>query len=452
MNCKRVMGVVVAVVIIGSTGLCSAGEQRAALGEPPPGTKAWVVGDVLVNTDLSSHVNPSMTSAPNGDLYVAAEVLSTHNLRVYKSTDGGASWEFLVGLDSVLDLRNPSIAYGEHSGGESWVYVAYEQVKTKDDSRTVKVLRIGSDGNDLSISSIDGPFAMNSVDDQIHPQIITDVVEYGDFYIVYLTYSKFVIDGYPAFFSRSQDRGGSWTSPLNVSGAAPLNSQPNRPEIASGSSAGLFIAFVKPGWNGTADTKQVWVARSVNAGFSFSPPQQVTSERENLFHPSIAVASETNTVVVAYTVDYVHDMDVAYMYTTDAGTAWNLGGFLPFTTDHESSVDLAFSHTSGRFHAAYTHEPVAGGSGKILHTQADAASLSQWSAAAPINKGDTVSGFSFYPRPTIATVPGMPAEGDAAVAWTDFRGTSYGVYFATVAIFADGFESGDITAWSSSFP
>ena len=51
---------------------------------------------------------------------------------------------------------------------------------------------------------------------------------------------------------------------------------------------------------------------------------------------------------------------------------------------------------------------------------------------------------------TIAVLPGLPSGGEAAIAWTDWRGTFYDVYFGTAAIFAEGFESGDASAWSSS--
>jgi len=439
------------VAFICSTGLCLAGENRIVLKGPSPGTKAFVVGDVLVTDPANNSVKPSMTSAPNGDLYVAVEDLDSDWLQVYRSTDGGSSWARFVGFGSLENARNPSVAYGEHTGGEKWLYVAYEWVAADDDSRWVTVFRVAPDGSNPTFSNIDGPYLMNGVDDQVHPQIITDFASRGDSYNVYVTYPTFSLDGYPVYFSRSLDRGDTWEPPLEVSGASLFTGWSTRPEIAYGNPAGLYVTFVKPGWNGATNTNQIWLTRSTDAGASFSPPVQITSHVQNVYHPSVAVADGTDTLLVAYTVDWGSDTDVEVLVSTNGGTVWTPGD-LPWTFDHESSVDLAVSNLSGRFHAAYKHETFVGLTDTVWYSQASIAAPGDWSPAAKINQGDTAASISSYPRPTIAVVPGLPAGGDAAVAWTDFRNPSSGVYFATVAVFADDFESGNTTAWSSTVP
>jgi len=156
-------------------------------------------------------------------------------------------------------------------------------------------------------------------------------------------------------------------------------------------------------------------------------------------------------VVVAFTFDIGSDMDVAFISSTDGGTTWDpVTRLLPWTFDHESSVDLTVSNSNGHFHAAYKHEATAGGSDVIWYTQASTADPTGWSPAQPINEGEFASGFTYYPRPTIAVMQGLPSGAEAAIAWTDWRGALYDVYFGTAAIFADGFESGDASAWSSS--
>ena len=290
MNRRVVLACFFSVVYFCSTSLCLAGEDLVLFGEPSPGTKEWVVGDVLVTDHTNNDVKPSMTSAPNGDLYVAVEDLASNWLRVYKSTNGGSSWGWFAGFVGANNARNPSVAYGERSSGESWVYVAYEEVNAEDGSRRVMVFRFDSDGTNPGFTAIDGPFIMNSIDDQVHPQIITDFASWGDQYHVYVTYPKFSLDGYPIFMSRSLNRGDSWTTPLDVTGASLFTGWSARPEIAYGDPAGLFITFVKPGWNGTSNSNQIWVTRSTDSGASFSPPLQVTSGSANVFHPSIAVA------------------------------------------------------------------------------------------------------------------------------------------------------------------
>jgi len=430
---------------------CLAGEDWFMPGEPStPMVKSWPAGDVRVTDPTIAEVKPSMTSAPNGDLYTVVEELAEQWIRLYRSTDGGDTWVLIGGYASGDDSRNPSVAYGEHTNGEKWVYIAYEEVDATGVNRRVRVVRVDENGAVPTWTTIDGPYMMNSTSDEVHPQIITDFVDWGDLYYVYVTYATFSIDGYPIKSSRSQDRGTTWSTPLDVTGSSQLTAWPARPEIAYGSS-GLFITFVKPGWTGGSWSNQIWVSKSTSAGSSFAAPVQLTTTTNNVFHPAVAVAHGVNSVVVAFTIDLGSDMDAAFISSTDGGTTWDpVVRLLPWTFDHESSVDLTVSNSNGHFHAAYKHEATGGGSDKIWYTQASTADPASWSPVVPINEGETASGISFYPRPTIAVMPGLPSKGEAAIAWTDWRGTFYDAYFGTAAIFVDGFESGDASVWSSS--
>jgi hypothetical protein len=451
MNRRVLIEMAVGIACLGLAGPGQAGERRVVLEQPSQATKLFGTGDVLVTHPAMNAVRPSMTSAPNGDLFVAVDDRDSDWLHVYRSTDGGRSWANFAGFSTPgFDVRNPSIAYGEHSGGEEWVYVAYELVNSIDDYRTMEVFRVDPDGVDYRWVAVEGPYLMNAIDDEVHPQIITDLVDWGDQYFVYLTYPVFDIDGYPVHFSRSVDRGESWSAPLDVRGTSPLTGWSTRPEIAYGKTAGLFITFVKPGSNGASVSNQIWVARSANFGASFSTPVQVTEDTPNVFHSSIAVTHGTNTVLVVFTRDWGgSDLDVAYKYSTDTGATWPWGGDLAWTPDHESSVDLAVSDSDDSFHVAYHREAVAGGARKVWYARTSAAAPGSWTSPEAINDGDTASGIADYPRPAIALIR---PEGEPAIAWTDSRGLTDGVYFDTLEIFSDGFESGDTTQWSASVP
>jgi hypothetical protein len=376
--------------------------------------------------------------------------LDSKYIRLYRSTDGGQTWQLVISFATWDDSRNPSIAYGEHSIGNKWVYVAYEGVRTADDNRRVMVFRIKPDGSSWSWVIIDGPFMMNGVGDQVYPQIITDLLDYGDDYYVHVTYAAFGINYYPVFYSRSTNGGVDWSAPSNVTGGSENTTWATRPEIAFGT-PGLLITFVKPGWNGDSHTNQIWVTKSTTDGDSFTAPVQLTSTPWNVFHPSVAAAHGVNSAVIAYTVVWAFDMDVAYMASIDGGANWSGQVSLPWTFDHESSVDLTVSNSNGNFHAAYAHEATAGGSNNIWYTSASTATPTAWSSAQQIVEGDTASGRCCYPRPTITAIPDKPPGADAAIAWTDFRNLPYRVYFES-PIFADGFESGNTSAWSSTVP
>ncbi len=451
MSCRAILSWFFGVVFCCLTGPCLAGEVRVLHGEPSPGTKNWMPGDVLVTGGVLNEVKPSITSAPNGDLYMAVEELDSGYIRLYRSTDDGHTWGWVFAFASGDDTRNPSVAYGEHSNGEKWVYVAYEQVTTADDTRLVRVIRYNPITVAWDSQTIDGPFIMSGAADQVHPQIITDHVDWGDDYYPYVTYAKFAIDYYPVFCSRSTDRGVAWSTPLNVTGGSENTSWPARPEIAYGFS-GLFITFVKPGWTGSSWSNQIWVTESSDYGFSFTTPFQLTTTSNNVFHPVVAAAHGVGTLVVAFTMDFGADTDVTFTSSTDGGTTWGSVDILPWTFDYESSVDLAVSNSGGYFHAAYKHDDMA--VDEIWYSSATVAAPTVWSSAVVVNEGNTAS--AGFPRPTIAVNPAMSSDEEAAIAWTDWRQPypPYDVYFdsAGLAFFADGFESGDVTAWSTSVP
>lgn len=441
------------IVFFCSTSLCSADEERSMLMEPSPeAAKNWAPGNTLVTDPAVHEAKPSMTSAPNGDLYVAVEETASEWISLYRSTNGGDTWSALGAFASGDDTRNPAIAYGEHSNGEKWLYVAYEQVTTATGNRFVRVFRMSLVGSPPTFTTVDGPFIMASAGDEVHPQITTDFPTYGDLHYVYLTYAKFAIDYYPVYSARTTDRGATWSTPLNVTGGSENTGWAARPDIAYGTS-GLFIAFVKPGWDGSAFGNQIWVTKSTNFGSSYSTPIQITTFSQDVWHPSVAAAYGNDSVVVAFTYDYGVDTDVFYTYSTNGGSSWSSPSTYPsWTFDHESHVDLeASTRNGGYFHAAYHHELVAGGSNATWYSQANTTAPGTWSSALQINEAATVSGLGFYPKPTVAVMPGVPIAAEAAIAWSDYSGF-YDAYFDTVALFADGFASGDTSVWSSTVP
>lgn len=428
-------------------------ETRVILGNGSPPTKDWVDGDVLITDPNYSEVKPSITSSPNGDLFAAVEDLNTSFIRVYSSSNGGKTWSRFLSFVSGGESRNPSIAYGEHSSGDKRLYVAYESVVTADDTRRVMVFRFKPDGSDWTATTIDGPFIMNGAADQVYPRIKSDWVTFGDEYFLYLTYAKYAIDYYPVFFSRTIDRGVTWTDPTNVTGGSENTAWATRPDIAFGTS-GLFIAFVKPGWDGAAWMDQIWVTESNNYGGAFSTPIQVTATSRYSIRPAVAAARGSTSIVVAFTEDF-GDLDIRYATSTDGGSNWVYQGGLPgFTLDHETAADLAVSDSGGVFHLAYHHELVAGGENQVWHSSTSIAAPTAWTSPEVINEGNSASGIGLYPRPSVTTNPIMPVAEEAAISWTDFRGTFYDAYFDSAGrpIFTDGFESGDTTAWSSTTP
>jgi hypothetical protein len=253
----------------------------------------------------------------------------------------------------------------------------------------------------------------------IYPRICTDNLIYDVFY-VYLTYSAYAIDYYAAMFTRSLDYGETYAEPQNITGAAETSSFVTRPDIAYGT-AGLFVAFEKLGWSGSAWATQVWVARSTNYGSSWNTPVQLTTSDDGAWHPSVAAAVGVSTVMVAYTLSVCDQTDIFCAYSTNGGTSYAPSSPLPREWDNEKSVALTVSDSGGRYHAAWWCAY------DILYSYTDATSPLPWAKATLVNEANWAS--SVYSRPAICVNPTAPLVEEPRVAWTDYRGTHYDIYF-----------------------
>lgn len=409
----------------------------------------WATDDVLITDPAVTEVKPSIASAPNGDLFVVVDNEDVDaRMDLYRSTDGGNNWSHLFWFASNPQSRNPAITYAEDSAGERWLFVAYEVV-TSDIERRARMFRIDPDNTgEFNFITIKDAIPWTVPLYQLHPQIATDNIQFSITYYLYVTYAIPTIDHSPVYYSRTTDRGLNWSTPVNVTGGSENTSWQTRPEIAYGT-AGLFIAFVKPGYNGNSWTNQIWAIRSTDYGGSWDTPQQLTDSSTRRFHPAVAATNGGNEVVVAYSSDYTTDTDAAYVASTDGGLTWTSSSVLPWTFDNEGFVDLVVSRSSpGRFHAVYLHE------NDIWYAWASTSTPTAWSSTHTVNTGSNASGVDFYPRPTVTVNPTMSLSQEAAISWSDWRGSTYDAYFngpTAVAglIFADGFESGNTTAWTS---
>ena len=424
-------------------------EEGSAENESP--SLKWLGADDVLVTDPSVlSIQPSMASAPNGDLFVAVDIYATNSIEVFDSTDGGKSWSSLFWISDGSDSRHPSVAYAEGPGDEKWIYVAYEKVNA-DDTREVWVARIHRTVGGLlwGRAKVGGPWSMGSTSEHIQPRITTDYLEFGTAHFVYVTYA--VKDGskYPIHFSRSLDRGLTWSTPADVAGGSVATTWLPRPDIAYGK-AGLFVAFVKPGWTGSTIANQVWIARSADAGFSWLSPDQLTTSEDNQYHPAVAAAHDRNSVLVVYTRDYLIDSDLNCAFSTDGGGTWFTSGVL-VSGDDEQFADVEASPDldgPGWFHVAY-HRTIDASPG-IWYTRSATSDPSGWISPSHTRVDESGAISSGFPRPAIAVDPTMSATAAACVTWTDVRTGTYGAFFAREwPIFTDGFESGNTSLWSA---
>jgi hypothetical protein len=342
----------------------------------------------------------------------------------------------------------------------------YELV-TSDMVRSLRAYPIDVDDpqNSLLFVGIDDNISWTNTGTELHPQITCDFPDFTSGVYFYVTYAKPSIDYYPVFFSRSTDQGETWTAPLNITGGSENTSAESRPEIAySAHRNDVYVAFTKPGWAGSEWTQQVWVTDNTSWGGSGSwlPPVQVTTEyAADHLDPSVAAAWDSDTVMVMCTYVFADETDVTFSYSTDGGTAWSSELSMPgWTFEYEDSVDLAVSQAaSGRFHAVYRHDdPAIGSGGDIWYSWAEVSNPAGWSSPLDVDEGTITSGLSFYPRPAICVDLSQAPEDEAALAWTTYTPGYRALFDSAILggvsdlIFADGFESGNVSMWSSSTP
>ena len=381
--------------------------------------------DVLVGDPTFDEVEPATHKAPDGTLFIAVEQYGDYDgwVRVYRSTDGGRSWAWLVSFRAGAESRNPSIAYAERASGEKWVFLAFEATMS-DSTKRIVVVRFNPDDTGM-YTFVNVASGITGTPD-IYPRVCTDNLIY-DYYFIYVTYAVYGIDYYPVMFASSQDFGLTYSVPQDITGGSESSSFVPRPDIAYGT-AGMFVAFEKPGWSGSAWETEVWVTRSRDYGGTWNTPMQLTTAEGGAWQPSIAAAVDVSTVMVAYTRYFASQTDVYCAYSTAGGDSYSAEAPLPRTFDNEKSVALSVSDSGGRYHAVFWRAY------DVEYTYTDATSPLPWAPTTTVNEANWAS--STYSRPAICVNPTKPLGQEACVAWTDYRGTYYDVYFD--AGFLDG--------------
>lgn len=393
------------------------GDTEALLGTADEAGPVRWLGDILVTDSTMSRVEPAMTSTPDGVLFIAVESYGAMDgwVTVYRSIDGGAHWQVRIHFKTGVTARNPALTYAERASGEKWLFLVYEATLA-DGTKSIMAIRFDPDTLDWTpTTAVSGLTAAPD----IHPAVCTDNLIYDVFY-VYIAYTVNAIDNFPVMFVRSLDYGLTYSTPQNITGGSEASSHVARPDIAYGT-AGLFVVFEKPGWTGSTWATQVWLAKSSNFGGTWATPVQLTSNTQGATRPAVVAAIGSPTILAAYTYAYTSDTDVHYSYSTDGGSSFSADQTMPWTWDNEDAVALCASTSAGRFHGAFWRDY------DIVYTWADVATPNVWATATVLNEANWASGTNR--RPAICVDPTRAITDQACVAWTDYRGPLYDIYF-----------------------
>lgn len=389
------------------------------IGNPLGDVEDFWGDDVRITESIWDHAHPSLTATPNGNLFVAVEKLTTGWIAVYRSLDGGQTWNspfaFLHG-DRVV---NPSIHYVE--GGDDWIVVAY--TSHYGDNKLVGTLRLDpADPENYSFLSIEADITGT---EEIHPHICSDNIDYGGYYL-YAVYSLDLGDYFAVMFSRSLDYGDTWETPQNITDGSENSGWLGRPHLAYSDDV-VHVAFEKPGWNGDGWTTQVWTTKSDNYGSpgTWTDAIQLTDVDPSAYHPTIVAEHDGDHVVVGFVREYASDTDVQFVYSTNDGDSFSSLYSLPWTFGDEYAVDLAVSESQGRYHAVYQRNTDT--ETQVLYCWAPSDDPVNWSATRVVN--DTGTASATYPGVAVCSDPTVAPAQQAGVAWTDYRSTYYDVYF-----------------------
>ncbi len=415
-------------------------------GDDPGSLPEGYAQDVKVSPAFPDDVErfPDMASDSAGNLYLAWQddetAGTTDYIAVYKSTNGGASWTYINSItNATATLETPSIAVGEGTQGNT-LLVAY----VVDDGVADRYLEVAT----APLSG--GSFTAHAVTsytnwDYFNPVIETDSHHYSLWY-AFVVAEAMVLDvttNRNVQITRSIDGGVTWDDTDILWGNTDALTWID-PDHSRGGAVGPIPAFVVC-YNDSDDT--IYMRRSNDAGVTWETETTIASPSaatSTPVDPEIEVAHGADRMFLAMVWRFGDSTtdDIAYAHSSDLGATWS--GPFPDLRDPASlqrSPALTANEGGGSFHLAYTQ-------GGAVYLSTRPRDLTYFTT---INKLVNAPGSvpsSSYAKKGIASNWDTDAVG---VAWADFRlGLPvYEIYFNTsLGLFADGFESGDTSAWN----
>lgn len=342
-------------------------------------TPAWGWGPdvpVLYMDTAQAHNAPSITSSPTMGLWMVRDNWTNDCMDIVRSTDGGRTWvqwDWFCNGGTVTPPHShqPSIVVPDT---EDYVYVLYRTA----DNTQLELLRV--EIATLHADWVTVVATLPHPGDVIYgPKIITDSSDAGAGYSLYVTYDStgMYTDGIgSAGFSKSTDKGTSWTSPIYLGRETP--------DIAYGNHK-LYFAWSTIYYSGG----DIYVQSSADAGTTWAPAINLTDlTTRTVQGPKIAVSG--NTVVIAYNEDFgtypTQNYNVSYAYSSNAGVTWTKNLALPGASTVNDlvggiAVDPSIGYSSsGSFHLAYTQA-----NAKVMYTSTSQSYPAGWSIPVQVN-------------------------------------------------------------------
>ncbi|MFH1681989.1 MAG: hypothetical protein ABIH26_15275 [Candidatus Eisenbacteria bacterium] len=383
-----------------------------APGTPSSGKDRWTDDDILVAGLQASEIRPSMASDSEGNLYVAVEHEGPAEMviRIYKSENGGAQWNFFYMVSALSDIYKPSIAVGE--GGENWLIMVFQHADER-----ILAFHVNLDSTDHNeFTAIE-----HNVPGVSNPRIATDGTEFEGWY-PYVVWNSRDVDNWVLRFTRSLDYGATWETPTTLAGYCGYPDEfydggEAYPDIDYGSRY-LYVAFDDYSAQCTSTNRDVFAMRSTDYGASWAGAIRLSSEADDEHGPRVGAIKnyldERNAVVVYTRFWSGIDDDIMYHGTEDGGTTWSAHRCMSCTpVAEERSPDIETSFSEGRFHAAWWQDY------NIQYRSAPYADPLAWGDTVKVCEADAAA--ADFPRPAVGVNPTVSVDEEAGIAWTDFR-------------------------------
>lgn len=357
--------------------------------------------DVFVN-DMTGIINLSnnagFSAVPNivasnssGNLYAVWDDDTPGNIDILfaRSTDGGITWDTTINVSNNTDssLVPYAAAADPDNNGIDNVYVVWDQ-------------SIITTGENFTFNS--EVFVARSLDGGATFETPVNVTSNADFsespYIaasgnkVYVVYSEEPESGGNStiFFTKSTDEGVTWTSPFNISGS---QGNAHLPYVAV-SGSNLYVVWHALNAS-SSETGSIFFAASSDDGASWSSPIIVSDSGFAFPHIAVSVAGESVYVVWEDAVGPLDHYDIFFAKSINSGTSWSTPVNVSNNTGFSMSPYLAVTPSRVLLVWSDDTDTFSGHSDVFFSKSADGGA--NWTS--PVNISQN-TGFSTWPEMT----------------------------------------------------
>jgi len=433
-------------------------------GPAGPAGSGWKPDVNASNNGISNDINPSIGTYI--DAATGAVKLYIAYVRWHPSTPWGARYEGWIARsdnrgatwwnwwhfwwDGARGILNPSLAVNAYNGT---VFVATEFYPSAGGDHGIDVWRFQEYWKQYYID--------DDADDDRSPSLVSEY-SWGTLNYLHVSYEFiWTSDDRDLMYGRSTDWGKTWTTVDLRGGAGPDIADVFTQSDIAFSQRNLYIAYRHSTDYSTLG--HIEAMYSTDYGASFLGPFEVSGTTKiDAWEPSIAgsrvgASKKPTTLWVAFRNASGAPTfgDIFVSWSKDYGNTWSSPGAIASTSNDEAQPQLSVDgmgtesmNVPGRFHLVYwTSESAAPRYNGIYYTQIADYEPSYYPAPSvyyfwegwSTPQGQIIDNNGFasaaYNTPTITTFTrtvGLETLWVPGVAWTDYRGSTYDIYFTTL--------------------